>query len=143
MQSQLGAKWNRDFTNTMNSGFAAGTPRTEKRKGVREGRETGVPGMPAVKGVGRTGKGPAPVPFEMQKAARRPTARKQVMVEVVEDEDRLSLVDGRVKQAQGRCKILEDGGMVVYEGVGRGPPPVKKKRQDIGKIISVVRSMDV
>lgn len=109
VQSQIGARWKEDFTNTMNSGFAAGTPRTERRKGVREGRETGVAGMPVVKGVGRTGKAPATVPKAMAEAARKQAVRRQV-------------VD-----------------MEVYEGIGTGPPAVKKKRKDKGKMALVVR----
>ena len=59
---------------TINSGFATGTPRSENRKGVREGRETGVTGvtgMPAVLGVGRMGKAPAAVPVGLVRRSWR------------------------------------------------------------------------
>lgn len=66
VQSQIGAKWKEDFVTTINSGFGnAGTPRSMNRKGVREGRERGVQGIPQHYGVGRTGKPPAPVPAAM------------------------------------------------------------------------------
>lgn len=69
LQSQYGATWPDAMTVTMNSGFAAGTPRTEGRKGIREGRERGA-GLPMEKSVGRLGKPPAPVPQDMVQAMR-------------------------------------------------------------------------
>lgn len=60
-QSQIGATWRQAFNLTMNSGFGSGAPRGGKYVGVREGREQGGY-LPGETGLGRTGKGPAPVP---------------------------------------------------------------------------------
>lgn len=65
--SQYGATWNEAMERTMNSGFGNGAPRNRDRLMVREGRERG-PWLPQLKGVGRTGKGPAPVPLSMLRA---------------------------------------------------------------------------
>lgn len=70
LQSMYGATWRQAMVLTANSGFASGTPRTEGRKSVREGREPEL-GLARLKGVGRTGKGPAPVPQGMIDALRR------------------------------------------------------------------------
>lgn len=52
---------------TMQSGFAAGTPRSDNYKGVRERKERGS-WLPRIMGIGGTGKAPAPIPVEMLKA---------------------------------------------------------------------------
>lgn len=66
--SQDGATWEGAIPITNNSGFGpAGTPRTMGNKGVREGRERGG-FLPRLRGIGRTGKAPAPVPAGMLKA---------------------------------------------------------------------------
>ena len=39
--SQANSRWSQDFPNTANSGFGGGSPRSETRKGPREGREKG------------------------------------------------------------------------------------------------------
>ena len=69
LQSQHGATWLGAMAVTMNSGFASGTPRTENRKGVREGRERET-GLLHVRAVGRIGKAPALVPQAMVEAMR-------------------------------------------------------------------------
>lgn len=66
-RSQYGSTWKQDLILQINSGFASGAPRSENWKPVREGREKGGY-LPRIKGVGRTGKGPAPVPKSMLKA---------------------------------------------------------------------------
>lgn len=64
-RSQLGATWRGAMDQTMNTGFGSGTRRTMNGTGVREGRETEA----LRHGVGRTGKGPAPVPVGLSRAA--------------------------------------------------------------------------
>ena len=51
--SMLGATWRDAYGNTVNGGFASGTPRCENRTGVRKGR---------------TGKAPAKAPNSMLRA---------------------------------------------------------------------------
>ena len=161
VQSQIGARWKEDFTNTMNSGFASGTPRTERRKGVREGRES-VDGMPREKGVGRTGKGPAAVPLAMIRAARGKKDRPKVEstsayeIDAAEvDEDEFCEKTGawvwgggsyEEKTEEEKDAVIKsfarrrrDGKVVVYEGVGRGPAAgeVKKKSKSKGESISL------
>lgn len=68
LQSQLGATWKHAMTRTANTGFSFGIPRSEKWKGVREGREEEL-GLGKMKGVGRTGKRAVPVPDAMIRAA--------------------------------------------------------------------------
>lgn len=77
VQSQTGARWSEDYVKTVNSGFAAGTPRSENRKGIREGSETGVVWMPVVNGLGRTGKAPAAVPVGLVNAMRAENRQKE------------------------------------------------------------------
>lgn len=67
-QSQNGATWKEELTRTMNSGFGAGAPRTQRRP-VMEGRERGGY-LPPTRGVGRLGKPPISVPEALLLALR-------------------------------------------------------------------------
>ena len=84
VQSQNGATWEGAFSKTANSGFASGTP---WYKGVREGRERGG-WLPRIKGVGRTGKGPAAIPTSMLRAlgVRVPGDEEEVLAREASDE---------------------------------------------------------
>mgnify|MGYP003311720201 CR=1 FL=1 len=64
-RSQPGATWRGAMDKAMNTGFGSSTRRTMNGRGLREGRETEV----SRHGVGRTGKGPAPVPVGLSRAA--------------------------------------------------------------------------
>ena len=130
---------------------------------MREGRETGVAGMPEKKAVGRIGKPPVAVPEAMVRAARKQKERKHLTEEMVsqigEDEDFLSIIHRRVKEKEAPSQDGDDddclstrqfarrrreGEMVVYEGVGRGPSAgeVKKKSKSKGKPMPLVSSSD-
>lgn len=65
--SAYGATWRQSMTVTASSGFGSGAPRSDKFRGVREGREKGGC-LPKIKGVGRIGRGPIPVPRSLVRA---------------------------------------------------------------------------
>lgn len=67
-RSQQGATWSGAIDQTINTGFGSSTRRTMNGRGVREGRERELFRSTSIPGVGRTGKRPAPVPKEMQRA---------------------------------------------------------------------------
>lgn len=67
LRSLEGATWKYDLILTMDSGFGSGSRRIGDYEGAREGREKGG-FLPRIKGVGRTGKGPAAVPMAMVEA---------------------------------------------------------------------------
>lgn len=131
MQSHNGATWRRAFNLTMNSGFGSGAPRgLGKYVGVREGRESGGY-LPAETGVGRTGKGPAPVPAGLIAALGLKTkksyladAKKQVrdLIDEVAELDRkvaeLERFDGvRLSSMKLRRKLRQHRSEV--DGLGK------------------------
>lgn len=115
VQSQIGAKWKEDFVTTINSGFGnAGTPRSMNRKGVREGRERGVQGIPQHYGVGRTGKPPAPVPVAMLRSyaltfeTEQEKAGRQRKALVEEEQDLRRLIQRLGRRCDGLKKREEN-----------------------------------
>ena len=85
-----GATWSGALSKTLNSGWASGAPKSERYKGVREGRERGG-FLPRRIGVGHTGKPPFPVPESMLRALRAEGKRQEETwpPELVEQKQRL------------------------------------------------------
>lgn len=93
------------MTLTMNRRFGSGAPRNDGHKGVREGREKGGL-LPRIKGVGRTRKGPVPVPAGMLRALGVKSQE-----ELDEDDS-----EQKLEKLQESIRSREDNVVAAYQG---------------------------
>ena len=124
--SQRGSTWKGDFRESANTGFAWGTPRTEGRKGVREGRERGL-GLPQEKGVGRTGKAPASVPQGMVDAMRQQTAETRASAKPDIRENVKPDIENNVRRTKPTRVSSEPAPVNTPENARRAAEPVRMR----------------